>query len=101
MTERATSSRTPTECVELALDTEADSDDREDAIHELRAANECDELASLASNPDIEEQYRRRALQGLDTSQCESMLEQLVEEDSLDPSLQRAAEELLQERERD
>lgn len=52
------SSRTPTECVELAANASADQDDRMDAIHELKLANECDELARLASNDDINDQLR-------------------------------------------
>lgn len=91
------SSRTPTECVELAVDASADRDAREEAIHELKLANECDELAALVRNEDLEEELRRRALRSLGTSQCDSMLEKLAADDSLDRSLRREAEDVLEE----
>ena len=89
------SSRTPTECVELATDESADQDEREHAIQELKNANECDELAELVRTDDLEDQYRRRALRSMGTSQCDSMLRKLVEEESLDQQLQQRAEEIL------
>lgn len=91
------SSRTPQECVELAVDTSAEPDDREDAIHELKMANECDELAELVLNGDIEERFRQRALRSLGSSQCDSMLERLVEAGSLDHQFHSDAEELLRQ----
>lgn len=91
------SSRTPTECVELASDASADEDDREGAIRELRTANECDELAALALKDDLERQFRRQALQALGAPQCDSTLRRLVEEESLEEPLRGDAVDLLDE----
>ncbi|WP_122090951.1 hypothetical protein [Halalkalicoccus subterraneus] len=93
------SSRTSEECVTLAADTAADQDARSHAIHELKLANECDELAKLVLNENIETQFRQQALQSLETPQCDSMLQRLVEDDSLPQSLQQEAEKLLEETE--
>lgn len=89
------SSRTPKECVALAVDESADQEDRADAIHELKMANECDELAELASHDDVGHELRQQALRALGTPQCDSMLRRLVEGDSLDRTLQQEAENLL------
>lgn len=89
------SSRTPEECIELAVDASASAGDREDAIRALARANECDELADLARTDDLEERYRRRALDALATPQCDSMLRTLVDEGSLDESVRGEAERLL------
>lgn len=91
------SSRTPEDCVALAVDASADPENRENAIHELKMANECDELAELASNDEIDGRYRTQALRFLGTPQCDSTLRRLVEEESLGSSLQETAEELLRE----
>lgn len=91
------SSRTPEECVELAVDSSAGREEREAAIDELKTANECDELADILSNDDLETRYRRRALRAVATRQCEATLERLVEERSLESSLRDEAESLLQE----
>ena len=91
------SSRTPEECVDLAVDASADPDNRESAIHELKMANECDELAEIASNDDLEDRYREQALRSLGTRQCDTMLQRLVEEESLAPPLQETATEILRE----
>lgn len=93
------SSRTPRECVALAVDASADRDDRADAIHDLKMANECDELAELALRDELDDELRQQALRSLGTPQCDSMLRRLVENDSLDRSLQREAENLLGEME--
>ncbi|ELZ15267.1 hypothetical protein C477_18815 [Haloterrigena salina JCM 13891] len=89
------SSRTSTECVELALDDGADEERRAGAIRELKTANECDELAALARTERIADRYRRQALEALATSQCDSALRGLVEEEDLEESLQQTATELL------
>lgn len=89
------SSRTPEECVDVARDASADPDARESAIHELKMANECDELAGLVSSDEVDDRYRREALDAIATRQCDTKLEELVEEGSLDPSLQSDAEDLL------
>lgn len=91
------SSRTPQECVKLAVDSSADPADRESAIDTLEAANECDELADIVSNGDIEERFRRQALDAVGRPQCRAMLERLVEDGSLDAPLAETAEELLAE----
>ena len=95
------SSRTPKECVELVVDTSADSADRENAIHELKMANECDELARIVLNEDIEKLYRQQALRAIGTPQCDTTLDRLVEEESLEPSLQETGKKLLRTMEDD
>lgn len=92
------SSRTPQECVDLATDTTAPREAREDAIDELRTANECDELAAVATNDALETDYRRYALQAMATPQCEEMLGELAEGGDLEASLERAAEGLVADR---
>jgi hypothetical protein len=91
------SSRTPEECVDLAVDESATEERRDTAIHELEMANECDELANLVRTDDLDGRYRRRALRALATPQCDSTLQRLAEDDALDRSLREAAEELLGE----
>lgn len=91
------SSRTPQECVDLAVDSSASREDREAAVDELKMANECDELADIAANEDLSSDIRQRALRAIATPQCDSMLENLVERAVLDESLQQQAEELLDE----
>ena len=93
------SSRTPEECIELVVDESAGEDQREDAIHELKLANECDELASLARTDDLSERYRERALRALATPQCDTTLHELVEDEGLDQSLRDEAKRLLDETE--
>lgn len=91
------SSRTPQECVDLAVDSSASREDREAAVDELKTANECDELAEIAANEDLSSDIRQRALRAIATPQCDSMLRNLVERGGLDESLQQQAEELLDE----
>lgn len=91
------SSRTPQECVDLAVDSSAVHADRENAIDTLEAANECDELAEIVTNGDIEMDLREQALRALATPQCNATIRNVVDEDSLDSSLQRKAERRLQE----
>lgn len=89
------SSRTPTECVELATDESASEDDRLDAIHALELANECDELEALVRSPTLEEQFRRKALRSLANPRCDATLRELVEEDPIDGPLGEEAADLL------
>ena len=89
------SSRTPQECVDLANDSAASRADREDAIDALEAANECDELAAIVTNEDIEDDLRGVALRALAGPQCDATLRNVVEEGSLDSSLQGDAESIL------
>jgi len=89
------SSRTPIECVDVATDSSAADADREDAIEALKLAHECDELAALVREENLEAQFRRRALDSLGTPQCDSMLRDLVEKASLGPDLQSRAKDLL------
>ena len=93
------SSRTPEECIEVVVDESAGEGQREDAVHELKLANECDELASLVRMDDLSEQYRKLALRALVTPQCDTMLSGLVEDEGLDRSLRDEAERLLDEAE--
>ncbi|WP_339104792.1 hypothetical protein [Haloterrigena salinisoli] len=90
------SSRTPEECIDLALDEGADEEQRAGAIRELKTANECDELAALVREGDIADRYRRQALEAMATSQCDSALRHLVDDAALEDPLQRDAEELLE-----
>ncbi|MFC6769584.1 hypothetical protein [Natrinema soli] len=89
------SSRTPEDCVELALDEEAAEADRTDAIHELKLANECDELEALVREASVDDWYRRHALEALTTPQCDSTLRELVDDEPLEGPLHQEAEELL------
>lgn len=91
------SSRTCEECVDLALNASASQEGREEAIQDLKRTNECDELAALTLNEELEDQYRRQALRSLATPQCDSMLRNLIEGDSLDSSYEEIATEHLQE----
>lgn len=97
------SSRTPEECIELAVDESAEEGRREDAIRELKLANECDELARLARMDDLPDRYREQAVAALATPQCDTTLRALVEDgdagDALDGSLWEEAERLLAETE--
>lgn len=95
------SSRTPQECVDLATDSAASRADREDAIGALEAANECDELAAIVTNDDIDDDLRGVALRALAGPQCDATLRNVVEEGSLDPSLQQDAESFLAEQDGD
>ncbi|SEW02815.1 hypothetical protein [Natrinema salifodinae] len=88
------SSRTPAECIDLALDDAATDEARTDAIHELKTANECDELAALVRRDELDDRYRRQALQSLATGQCDSMLRKLTEDEDVPQSLREEAEEL-------
>ena len=90
------SSRTPTECVEIALDDGATEEQRAGAIRELKTANECDELEALVREERIDDRYRRQALEAMATTQCDSRLRNLVDDDVLEESLQRNAAELLE-----
>ncbi|QLK25934.1 hypothetical protein HYG81_17950 [Natrinema zhouii] len=89
------SSRTPEECVDLALDEGAAEEKRVGAIRELRTANECDELEALVRTERIDDRYRRQALEELATPQCDSTLRELVDDEPLEGPLHREAEELL------
>ncbi|WP_222919876.1 hypothetical protein [Natrinema sp. SYSU A 869] len=89
------SSRTPAECVDLALDEGADEENRAGAIRELKTANECDELAALVREERIADQYRHQALEALATPQCDSALRKLVNKGPLEGALGEEAEELL------
>ncbi|MBX0305592.1 hypothetical protein [Haloarcula salinisoli] len=89
------SSRTPTEYVEKATDSSASEADRKEAIHALKTANECDELAAIVRNHDIEAQFRKEALEAMGTSQCDGTLQLLVDEEVLDSDMQSRAVEIL------
>lgn len=95
------SSRTPTECVDVATDSSASDEARREGIHALKQANECDELAALVRNEDLEERFRREALEALETPQCDTTLTQLVEEDSLNQELHNKASDLLRQQDDD
>lgn len=90
------SSRTPTECVDLATDDDAPDDARSEAIQELKHANECDELAALVRSIDLEAEFRRVALDALATPQCDSTLSDLGQDGGLEEDLRSKAAELLE-----
>ena len=90
------SSRTPTECVELATDPQARDDDRKDAIHALKQANECDELADLVRTESLDERLRHQALEALATPQCDSTLRDISEGEVSDRELRVKASDLLE-----
>ncbi|MDS0260953.1 hypothetical protein NDI56_16245 [Haloarcula sp. S1CR25-12] len=89
------SSRTPTEYVDRATDSTASEADRIEAIHALKTANECDELAALVRNHDIERQFRNEALEAMGTPRCDDTLQFLVDRDVLDPDMRSRAVEIL------
>ena len=91
------SSRTPTECVDLATDRDAPADARTEAIQELKRANECDELAVMVRSDDLEEQFRLESLHALATPQCDSTLSKLGGDEALDEDLRAKASELLED----
>lgn len=82
---------------ETVVDSSSDEESREQAIEGLEAANECDMLADLVRNDDLEDRYREQALSSLGHPQCESMLETLVENDDLSDAYLERAEQLLRE----
>lgn len=92
------SSRTPQECVDLASDPSASRDEREAAVDELRTANECDELAALATDDAMGTDYRRYVLEAMATPQCEDLLAELADDTDLEETLRREADALLHER---
>jgi len=89
------SSRTPTEYVDRATDSTASEADRIDAIHALKTANECDELAALVRNHEIATQFRHEALEAMGTPQCGDTLQFLVDRGVLDPDMRSRAVEIL------
>ncbi|NEU55909.1 hypothetical protein [Halorussus sp. MSC15.2] len=88
---------TPADHFETALDESSDAAARERAIGELETANECDRLADLAREDDLDETYREQALSGLAHPQCKSMLRQVAEDGDLPESLRDRAETLLED----
>lgn len=80
-----------------ATDESNGADEREAAIDELEAANECDRLDDLVRMDGLDDRYRERALEGLGHPQCRSTLETLVEEGDLPESLRDRAEALFEE----
>lgn len=88
---------TPEDDFETALDSSSDPAARERAIGELETANDCDKLADLARNDDLDETYREQALTGLAHPQCKSMLREVAEGGDLPESLRKRAEELLED----
>lgn len=88
---------TPETNFEKAVDGSSDDETRTQAIEDLEAANECDMLANLVENDDLEDEYREQALTSLAHPQCKPMLETLVESGDLPESYQERAEQLLQE----
>lgn len=88
---------TPSEDYETAADSSNDREERERGIDELETANECDLLADLLLDEDLETPFREQALDRLATMQCKPTLETIVEERPLPEDLQAQAEHLLAE----
>lgn len=86
---------TPEENADIAVDESTDASAREAAIDDLEAANACAELADIALNDDLDDRYREQAVASLAHPQCKPTLQTLVDESDLPESLQRRAEELL------
>ena len=82
---------------DVVVDESSDESTRKQAIEDLEAANECDTLAELVRNEDLESQYREQALKSLGHPQCKPMLERVVESGEVPESQREKAEELLQE----
>ncbi|WP_254528797.1 hypothetical protein [Natrinema gelatinilyticum] len=90
------SSRTPEECIDLALNESATAETRREAISELKMANECDELERLVRRESLDDRYRQQTLKALATPQCHSTLRGLVDEGALKEPLREDATELLE-----
>ena len=88
---------TPPENFEIAADESSDAEERERAIDQLETANDCDKLAELVRRDDLDDQFRKRALEGLAHPQCRSMLQEVVDGGNLPESLRDRAETLLDE----
>lgn len=86
---------TPEENVEIALDESYDDSARESAIDDLETANECDRLADVVLDDDVDDRYRKRALTGLAHPQCTATLRTLAGNGDLPQSMRERAEELL------
>lgn len=81
----------------MASDESASQDERTDAIHELRTANECDELERLVRRGGLETELRREALHSLAVPQCDASMRELLREGAVGEDLREEAEELLEE----
>jgi len=88
---------TPESNVDVVVDESADEQSRKRAIEDLEAANECDELAEVVRNEDLESTYREHALENLAHPQCRPTLESLVESGDVPDAQQERAEALLRE----
>lgn len=86
---------TPAENFETAVDESSDAEARKRAIGDLETANDCDKLAEIVQQDDLDSQYRERALEGLAHPQCRPMLQSVVDGGDLPESLRERAETLL------
>lgn len=91
---------TPEEDFETATKKSVSRESREDAIHELALANECDKLAILVQMSGLDANYRRAALNGLMKAPCDPILQSLAEDGSLDNTLREEAQNYLQNQEK-
>ena len=82
---------------DAAMDESNEDDAREAAVNELETANECSRLADLVRTDDLDERYRKQALEGLGHPQCQTTLTTLVEDGDVPESLRDRAEALLEE----
>lgn len=67
---------------------------RDDAIDSLAQANETTNLALIVRMSGLRGEFRRRALDRLADCHATAVLEELAEDTTIEPSLQRRAEEL-------
>lgn len=88
---------TPAANFEIAVDESTADERREQAIDELRTANECKRLAELVEADELEMQYREQALTSVAHPQCKPTLEMLAENEDLSEPLRKGAGSLLQE----
>lgn len=82
---------------ETAVDSSNDEETREQAIDDLEAANECDMLADLVRNDELDDTFRERALTGLAHPQCEATLESLADSGDVSETYSERASRLLEE----
>lgn len=82
---------------ETVVDESTADERREQAIDELRTANECKRLAELVEANELEMQYREQALTSVANPQCKPTLEMLAENEDLPEPLRKEAGSLLQE----
>lgn len=85
----------PEEDVAIAVDGSRQTEEREQAIDRLEAANECAKLAEVVRRSDVDDRFRELALTALAHPQCTTTLERITESDDVPGSLREQAGTLL------